>query len=79
MQSIRELAVRTDSHIYYATHVGSSRMLLLAELAPAFGLAAEARALLDEMVASPLPSPANRNMHAILVRSATIARSMLAD
>jgi hypothetical protein len=76
IQSIREVVARTDSHTYYATEVSSGRMMLVAELAPAFGLASEGRAVLDQVIASPLPSPANRNTHAILVRSATIARQL---
>jgi len=76
MTSIRELAARTDSHIYYANEASIARLVALAELAPGVGLADEARATCDAVIASPAAAMTRRT-HEVLVRGATIARALL--
>lgn len=74
--SIRELAARTDGHIFYANEASIARLIALAELAPAVGLADEARATCAAVLASP-PAAATRNTHKILVRGASVALDVL--
>lgn len=74
--SIRELAARTDGHIYYANEASIARLIALAELAPGVGLADEARATCDAVIASPAAAMTLRT-HEVLVRGATIARALL--
>ena len=75
MQVVRDAATRKDGDLYYTTNIAIARLLALVELGPRAGL--DVAPLIEEVAASPQPSPGARYTHAVLVRGAAIARATL--